>query len=217
MSANSADKLREELEQDIITGAIKPGERLDEVQLAARFDVSRTPIREALQRLSMSGLVDLRPRRGAFVREISLSELVEMFDVMAELEGMCARLAARRVTSEQGVKMNALLQACNAAAACNDTDGYYHANAEFHMHIYESSQNGFLAEQAKMLHTRLAPYRRLQLRVLHRMRQSLDEHQAVANAIISGDALKAEAAIKSHVCIQGDKFSDLAAQFDNKS
>lgn len=216
MSANSADKLREELEQDIVTGVIKPGERLDEVQLANRFSVSRTPIREALQRLSMSGLVDLRPRRGAFVREISLSELVEMFDVMAELEGMCARLAARRITAEQGAQMKALLQACNEAAINGDTDGYYHANADFHSHIYQSSQNSFLAEQAKTLHTRLAPYRRLQLRVLHRMRQSLSEHQAVTDAILSGDAEQAEAAIKSHVCIQGDKFSDLAAQFSER-
>lgn len=216
MTANSADRLREELEQDIVTGAIKPGDRLDEVQLATRFQVSRTPIREALQRLSMSGLIELKPRRGAFVRDISLTELVEMFDVMAELEGMCARLAARRITLEQGEAIRTKLSACVESAENGDTDRYYHANAEFHHLIYEASQNGFLSEQAKGLHARLAPYRRLQLRVLHRMRQSLAEHQAVADAIISGDAELAETTIKSHVCIQGDRFSDLAAQFSDK-
>lgn len=213
MTANSADRLREELEQDIVTGAIKPGDRLDEVQLATRFQVSRTPIREALQRLSMSGLIDIRPRRGAFVREISLTELVEMFDVMAELEGMCARLAARRITQMQGEALQALLADCQAAAEVGDTDAYYHANAKLHLHIYSTSQNGFLIEQAKTLHSRLAPYRRLQLRVLHRMRQSMAEHKLVCDAILKGDAQGAETALKSHVCIQGDRFSDLAAQF----
>ncbi len=213
MRTNTADRLREELEQDIITGALKPGDRLDEVQLAARFALSRTPVREALQRLSMSGLVDIKPRRGAFVREFSLSELIEMFDVMAELEGMCARLAARRISLEQSASLRRKLQVCHTAAANGDTDAYYHANADFHLQIYEASQNSFLEEQARNLHTRLAPYRRLQLRVVHRMLQSLNEHQAVAEAILTSDANKAEALIKSHVGVQGDKFSDLAAQF----
>jgi len=212
MTGNSADRLREALEQDIVTGVLKPGERLDEVVLARRFGVSRTPIREALQRLSMSGLIDLKPRRGAFVREISLTELIEMFEVMAELEGMCARLAARRITDERTEALQCSVQQCVEAAEQGDTDAYYHANAEFHRLIYDGSQNSFLAEQAKSLHTRLAPYRRMQLRVLHRMRQSLSEHQVVAAAIVNGDAELAEAAIKSHVGIQGDRFSDLAAQ-----
>lgn len=212
---SAADAVRHQLEQDVITGVLLPGERLDEVSLAERFGVSRTPIREALRRLSNSGLVELRPRRGAFVHQVGLSELIEMFEVMAELEGMCGRLAARRITPEQLELLERSLTACADAAAGGDTDAYYQANAEFHSVIYSASQNGFLAGQAQALHTRLAPYRRLQLRVVHRMRQSLSEHHEVAAAIRDGDSARAEVALESHVGIQGEKFSDLAAQFDS--
>jgi len=203
---NSADRLRERLEQDIVSGELKPGERLDEVSLAKRFSVSRTPIREALQRLSMSGLVELRPRRGAFVREIGVTEMIEMFEVMAELEGMCGRLAAQRITPDLAEQLQRALDACGAAADSGDTDAYYHANVEFHAVIYAASQNRFLADQARALHAQLSPFRRLQLRVVHRMRQSLLEHHEAAAGILDGDPARAEAALKSHVGIQGEKF-----------
>jgi DNA-binding GntR family transcriptional regulator len=209
----AADAVREQLEQDIITGDLQPGERLDEVALTGRFGVSRTPIREALRRLGMSGLVEIRPRRGAFVHQVSLAEMIEMFEVMAELEGMCGRLAARRIMPEQQLRLEAALDACVEAASGGDTDAYYQANADFHACLYESSQNGFLAAQAHALHTRLAPYRRLQPRVVHRMHESLTEHREVVEAILRGDPAAAEAALESHVGIQGEKFSDLASQW----
>ncbi len=92
------DHVREELEQAILTGAYDDGARLDENSLSTRFAVSRTPIREALQMLAASGLVELIARRGAFVRHPGFVELLEMFEVMAELEALCGRLAARRLT-----------------------------------------------------------------------------------------------------------------------
>ena len=207
------DTMREQLEQDIITGVFQPGDRLDEVSLAERFSTSRTPVRETLQRLASSGLVDYRPRRGVFVRRISLNELVEMFEVMAEMEGMCARLAARRITPEWSKRLADSMAACEEAAKAGDPDHYYRANSEFHILIYEASQNGFLVEQAKALHTRLAPYRRLQLRVLYRIRHSMVEHREILTAIEEGNSKKAETAAKEHVVIQGEKFSDLVSSF----
>ncbi len=207
------DTMREQLEQDIITGVFKPGDRLDEVSLAKRFSTSRTPVRETLQRLAASGLVEHRPRRGVFVRRISISDLIEMFDVMAELEGMCARLATRRITPEQLKRLAESMDACEQAATAGDPDNYYRANSEFHGLMYEASQNGFLVEQARALHTRLAPYRRLQLRVLFRMRQSVAEHREIFNAIQEGKSKEAEKAAKAHVVIQGEKFSDLVSSF----
>jgi DNA-binding GntR family transcriptional regulator len=208
---NFADKMREQLEQDLITGVFQPGDRLDEVSLAKRFSTSRTPVRETLQRLASSGLVEYRPRRGVFVRRISLNELVEMFEVMAELEGMCARLAARRIRPEQLAQLADSLAACEAAAQSGNADQYYGINSEFHLNIYEASQNGFLLEQAKALNTRLAPYRRLQLRVHYRINQSMVEHREVFAAIEAGDSAKAQAALKAHVSVQGERFSDLVA------
>ena len=90
-----AETLREALEQDIVTGKFRPGDRLDEQSLAARFEVSRTPIREALMQLASTGLVELQARRGAFVASLSFKDVVERFEVMAGLEGMCGALAAR--------------------------------------------------------------------------------------------------------------------------
>lgn len=212
---NFVDTIREQLEQDIITGVYKPGDRLDEVSLAKRFESSRTPVREMLQRLASSGLVEYRPRRGVFVKQISLNELVEMFDVMAELEGMCARLAARRITPEQLKRLTDAMTACEESAKSLDADNYYAANNEFHMVVYEASQNNFLIEQVKSLHTRLSPYRRLQLRVRYRIRYSMLEHKQVLTAIEEGDYQKAEKVLKRHVAIQGEKFSDLVASFND--
>ena len=91
---SQAAKLRDILEDDIVNGVLRPGERLDEAALAERFKVSRTPIREAFKNLVGTGLVETIPNRGTFVTDIGLPQLIEMFEVMAELEGMCARLAA---------------------------------------------------------------------------------------------------------------------------
>ncbi len=212
---NFVDTIREQLEQDIITGVFKPGDKLDEVSLAKRFSSSRTPVRETLQRLASSGLVEYRPRRGVFVKQISLNELVEMFDVMAELEGMCARLAARRITPKQMERLSKAMKACEKTAKLPDADNYYAANNEFHMVIYEASQNNFLIGQTKSLHTRLSPYRRLQLRVRYRIRYSMLEHKQVFQAIEEGDYKKAEKVLKRHVAIQGEKFSDLVASFND--
>ncbi len=100
-SPTRADQLRRTLEEEIFTGRLKPGDRLDEQSLAQRFSVSRTPVREALRQLSASHLIEVRPRQGAVVAVITLPRLIEMFEVMAELEGMCARLAARRMTDDE--------------------------------------------------------------------------------------------------------------------
>ncbi len=211
MSKSRKDLLAERLEEDIVSGRFAPGERLDEVSLATSFGVSRTPVREVLQRLASSGLVELRPRRGAIVAQISIGRLVEMFEVMAELEGMCGRLAARRMTAAEHATLNAALEECRRTAAAGDADAYYYENQRFHHVIYDGSHSGFLAEQARALHRRLEPYRRLQLRVRSRLATSLSEHERVVEALLAGNAEGAEHALKAHVAIQGERFSDLLA------
>src|SRR5688572_14347173 len=100
MVANAV-RIREALENAIVDGRYSPGSRLDPEALAREFDCSRTPIREALQQLEASGLVRVAAKRGTFVSEWSVEELAERFEVMAELEAMCARLAARRITEDE--------------------------------------------------------------------------------------------------------------------
>ena len=214
MTKSRKDLLAERLEEDIVTGRLRPGERLDEVSLATSSGVSRTPVREVLQRLASSGLVDLRPRRGAIVAQISIGRLVEMFEVTAELEGMCGRLAARRMTAEEHVALAAALDACRRTAAAGDCDAYYFENKRFHHIIYDGSHNGFLAAQAQALHRRLEPYRRLQLRVRTRLPTSLAEHEGVVALLVAGNAEGTERALKAHVAIQGERFNDLLANLN---
>jgi DNA-binding GntR family transcriptional regulator len=121
-----ADSLRDELEQDIVTEALRPGERLDEQTLATRFGVSRTPIREALVQLAVAGLVALQPRRGAFVASLSLKEIIERFEVMAALEGACGALAARRLTDEERARLVQAHEAWGHEAGSGDADDYYY-------------------------------------------------------------------------------------------
>ena len=204
-----SDRLREQIEEQIATGQLPPGGALDEATLAERFGVSRTPVREALIQLGAEGLVEIRPRRGAVVASLGPARLLEMFEVMAELEAMCARLAARRMTESERAHLAQAHRACEAAR--DDPDAYFYCNERFHGAIYAGSHNGFLAEQAAQLHRRLRPYRRLQLRVRDRIGTSYAEHAAVVAALVAGDAAGAAAALRQHVGVQGERFGDLVA------
>jgi len=213
MSSRRADIVRETLEHLIVTGELTNGERLDETALSERFGCSRTPLREAFHNLAASGLLKLVPHRGAFVRHPSLTEMVEMFEVMAELEAFCGKLATRRISAQERAALYETVIACEDAVAANDHDRYYIENERFHHLVYSTSGNGFLAEQARQLHRRLKPFRRLQLRVRGRLEQSLAEHRAILAALEKGDPDEAACALRAHVAVQGGKFNDLMASY----
>lgn len=209
--ARRSEQLGEEIEERIVTGVYPPGTRLDEQELADAFGVSRTPVREALIQLASVGLVEIRPRRGATVPEMSADRLCEMFEVMAELEAMCGRLAARRILPAEQARLLDAHRACEAARDAGKPDLYYQLNEVLHRCIYDASHNGFLSEQATALHRRLRPYRRLQLRVRDRMNNSFSEHAAIVDAILAGDSDLAESLLRGHVVVQGQRFTDLIA------
>lgn len=208
---NRGAEIVRELERDIVRGALKPGDRLDERQLSERFGTSRTPIREAILQLATSGLVSTVPRRGAVVAAVTLSELLEMFETMAELESACARLAARRMQPAELAALERLHMACERHVMEQDPDAYYAANVSFHEAIYEGSRNGFLARQTRHLRNRLSPYRRLQLHRKGRMLSSNAEHAAMVEAIRAGDEDAAGAVMRQHVSVQGHGLNDLIA------
>ena len=207
-------KIRDSLEQRIVEGELGNGKRLDETELSGFYGVSRTPVREALQRLAESGLAEHLPRRGTFVRSPSLSQLVEMFEVMAELECMAIRLAARRATSNDIDALEKDNETCRAAVAANDTKKYYEINARLHGRIYQMSGNSFLANEARRLHDRLRPFRRLQLRVRGRMEESMAEHDIILAALRDGNADRAMETMKKHITIVGVRFNDLVSSFN---
>ncbi len=212
MKRSNTQKLKDALEEDIINGRLLPGDRLDHGALAKQYGVSRTPIREAVQQLVVSGLVDVRPKKGTFVAKVSLDQLIEMFEVMAELEGMCGRLAARRIQTRELEDLRSALLHCENPEVMADPDDYYYENEDFHNCIYKASHNEFLATEARQLKQRLKPYRRMQLHVRNRVSNSISEHREIFEAIESGNEQEAEQHLKDHVLIQGTRFSDLVSQ-----
>lgn len=209
MGLKRADIIADELEELVFSGAFQDGDRLDEIKLAKQFDVSRTPVREALQRLVNTGLAAQLPRRGVFVRQPGPVELMQMFETMAEVEAVCGRLAALRISDAALQDLEQANQRCQKAVEQNDADEYYRENERFHHIIYAQSGNAFLESEVLRLHKRLKPYRRIQLRLRGRMAQSMAEHIAVVNALTSGDSEAAAQALRAHVAIQGEKFHHL--------
>ena len=206
-----APTLREAIEDRILTGALRPGTRLDEASLAQDFGVSRTPVRQALFQLAATGLVEHLPRRGAFVADIGPQRLREMFEVMAELEALCARNAARRATSGDIATLDAAHADCTSAAASGDADTYYYANEAFHAAIRAIGGNTFLHAEIDRLQKQLMAFRRMQLRARARVAASLEEHGAILAAIRAGEQVAAAEAMRAHVAIQNDRYSDLLA------
>lgn len=202
------EELRALLEEAIIKGELPPGTRLEEQELAARYKVSRTPVRETLRLLASSGLVEMRARQGAVVATLTIPKLSEMFQVMAELEGMCARLAARRASPERLAQMAESHRACVAAVKANEPEGFYDANRLFHEAIYAASSNQFLEEMTRSLRNRVSPYRRYVTYQPGRMVDSIPEHEQVLDAIRKGDGETADRLMRDHVNILGDRFAD---------
>ena len=205
LSANVVHRL----ELEILKGLRKPGDRLDERQLAEHFGVSRTPIREALQRLAASGLVVSRGRQGLQVAQLSLADLLDAFGVAAEMEALASAQAARRIQTDQRDRLEAAHRACSAAANVRDVDGFYEANLEFHETIAAASHNRVLREELRRLTVKISPYRRTITFQPGRMESSIPEHEQVMQAIFRGDAAQAAQVMRSHVTLLGDGLSDL--------
>ena len=207
-----ADQLRRRLEEEIVSGRLAPGTRLDESRLATLYGVSRTPVREALRQLSNTGLVVLRPRVGAVVVSPSLQEIIHMFEAMALLEASCGRLAARRMTPDERRALADRHAAMRPLVEAADTEAYHRANLPFHGLIYDGSHNPYLARQAMALHRLLTPYRAFQLQRAERLQASYEEHGRIVEAVVGGHEDAAAERLASHVELQGAAIGDLVSR-----
>ncbi len=193
------EDLRLQLADEIVRGDLPPGTPLDETGIAARFGVSRTPVREALRQLAASGLVEIRPHRGAFVTSLSQERLHEMFVAMAELEAICAGLAAVNMTAVERRELGEIHGLLAALVRSGDPQHYHEINESFHAAIYFGAHNAYLAEFALRTRTRLQPFRRAQFRTLGRLAASYREHDLVVRAIERGDRDGAMEAMRAHI------------------
>lgn len=215
MNLPTAHRIRLALENAIVDGRFAPGARIDPEALAAEYGCSRTPVREALQALEASGLLIVQPKRGTFVAQLGIPELLDRFEVMAQLESFCARLACRRADAADLARIAEALEACEAAR--HDPDGYYARNTQFHQAIYRAARNPFLEAETLRLQAVLQPYRRRQLQAAGRVANSQAEHRRIARAIAAGEAEAAARAMTEHVLVQGERFRDLVAVVDRLS
>ncbi len=194
-----ADDVCRRIADEIVLGNFAPGSRLDEVSLAARFNVSRTPVREALKQLAIMGLVDTRPNRGSVVAELSVDQLDQMFEAIGELEAACARHAALRMTEAGRARMLELHAEGRAAMQAGDIDRYDAANLELHATIIRGCYNPVLIEMATSLRHRVSPFRRTQFRNLERMGESFEEHSVIVEAILAHDVITTYREMRSHL------------------
>ena len=213
----STDSLVRLLENDILSSVLKPGDRLDEQSLARRFEVSRTPVREALRHLASSGLIEIRKNQGATVKRLTTAELIEMFQVMAEYEGLSARLSARRMTTSEIAEMRKWNQECETLANKEDHDGFYAANNLFHETIFRGSRNEFLQEESRKLRNRLNAYRRHITTQPRRMQRSVVEHSRIADAIVAGDEDTAHSLMRQHVDLVAGTAADVFLTLESET
>jgi DNA-binding GntR family transcriptional regulator len=206
-----SDRVRQQISEKIISGEFGPGEELDEKRLAETFNVSRTPVREALRQLAASELVEWRPHQTAIVAKITPSRMVEMFEMMAEVEGFCGRLAARRMTQAEHAELIAIHKQFEPYVKSGNKEGYHALNKTFHRTIYKGSHNRYLSDQASALYDRIAPYRAFQLRGPDALRLASLEHQQIIDAITTGDGDLAFRLLVDHVSLNNELFADLIA------
>lgn len=210
-NGTTVDQMVRAIADEILTGKLKPGDRLDEMSLAERYGVSRTPVRDALGQLSAMSLVDRRPNRGAIVMVMTQEHLASMFESMAELEAICARFSAERMTPAERASLESghfVSRKLVQNGADNDYESY---NIAFHSRLYEGAHSKHILELASMTRSRLAPFRRAQFRLRGRLEKSWEEHDAIVTAIMRADAATAGEAARAHVATVSNASSVFAA------
>jgi DNA-binding GntR family transcriptional regulator len=193
------------LEALIVNGTMKPGERLNEQQLAQRFGVSRGPIREAVRALEGAGFVEAVTNRGVFVRQLTVDEVRELYDIRAALFGLAGRLLAERADAAILAQLGTLLAAMEAAAVNRDFDAYYPLNLAFHEAIVDGSGNGTLAAQYRAFVKRLNLFRARSLVQGGGLAVSNREHREMVAAIAARDPGWAQEAHWRHVASAKDR------------
>ena len=207
--ARASDTLIEQLKHDIFSGLLKPGDQLEEADLAARFGVSRTPIREAIRSLVDCGLLETRPRKGAMVRVLTAKELNDLFEVAAELEGMACRLASDLLTLSGKKDIETGLEMCRVAAEAEDIPAYAQANLAFHAAIHKASGNAWLVDQLDQIQARINVYRLMPYEVVGRLEKSLAEHREISDAIFVKNGALANTLMRDHMMLQGARLPSL--------
>ena len=189
----------ETLREAIRGGVLKPGERLMEIQLAEELGVSRTPVREAIRKLELEGYVIMMPRRGTYVANLSIRDVNEVFEIRTTLDSLASGLAAERITDEELERLERLLVLIGEYIEQNDMDKIVETDMEFHDILYQASRNARLVGIIYNLREQLTRFRSTSMSYPGRLKETLEEHIRIVEAIAQGNVELAQKAAEEHM------------------
>lgn len=195
----SSERVHQALKHRILAGMLEPGTRLVELQLATEFNVSRTPVREALKRLTAEGLIRVDPVRGIVVSDVDARELEEIFVIREVLDGLAARLAAGRVSSTDLTKLHLLMDMMREAVKTGQWDGMVQANIKFHDVLHEAAGNERLRHLTRNLLDFVRRFSKEAFASQERAAEVLAEHEEIIGALEQRDPDLAEQVARRHV------------------
>jgi Transcriptional regulators len=201
----------EELRSQILTGVIKPGTRMMEIELADDMGVSRTPIREAIRKLEKEGLVVIEPRKGAYASEVSIKDMVEILEVRANLEGLAAYYAAERMTEQEKKVLRGVSEKFDQAFVDGNMAEMISNDTRFHHLIVESSRNSHLIHMVEQLQELVLRFRYIYYKDFKRAEEMPAEHTRIYKAIAKGDGSEARFEAFNHI----DKLKDMVLNDSN--
>jgi len=196
-----SETIRRSIEDDIRNGTLLPGDVIDESDIARRLNVSRTPIREALLQLQAQGLLTLQPRQGMVVAKMDIQQLLALWELLAELEGICAKLACERMSDEEIDSLLHAHQDSRALIDATNADDWHVANAAFHDILYRGSRNPYLRQEILKLRVKTGVYLRRAFGSLGRTRQSFEQHGEIVKAIQSRDPNLTHEMMMQHISL----------------
>ncbi|NLW48955.1 MAG: GntR family transcriptional regulator [Firmicutes bacterium] len=189
----------ESIREAIISGQLQAGERLMEIQLAEEMGVSRTPVREAIRKLELEGLVAMIPRKGAYVAGLSFKEIADVFEIRGALEGLAAELAAERITEEELEELERYLVRIAEAIDKGDLEKVVANDTDFHSILYQASRNQRLSQIINNLREQIQRFRTTSLSYPGRMKNALEEHRKIVEAISARDGELASKLAHEHI------------------
>ncbi len=203
LELNSYKPLREivfeVIRESILSGRFAPGERLMETQLAEELGVSRTPVREAIRKLELEGLVVMVPRRGAYVASMSVRDISETFEIRSALEGLAAKLAVDKITADELEAMEVTVLRMSKSIDNKDLTELVEIDEEFHDILVKASRNQRLTQMISLLREQIKRFRRASLSTLERQSLILGEHRQILEAIAERATDKAQRLVEEHI------------------
>ena len=198
-SVGGVERARTQLEQMILSGELQPGDRLNELSLASRFEISRAHLREAVRALEEARLVQVIANRGAHVRKLDFSEALELFDVRAGLARSAGRLAVLRGTRVQIKEIQSINRRMGDAASSADLAKFHELNLRFHALLLEAAANARLREMDLTVRNEMQLYIRHNVSSEAQLRVSYEEHGAIISALLAGNSEVCGAAFERHI------------------